>query len=159
VLRSETESKPVDLDRVTRQLVGSFPGWQPPRAEIEIVGTLPPALGHESLIVQCLSNLVGNAVKFVAPGTTPRVRIWAESLDTHVRLNIHDNGIGIPRTYHDRIFRMFERINAAHEYEGTGIGLTVVRKAVERMKGRIDLESEQGRGTRFWIELQKATAA
>jgi signal transduction histidine kinase len=157
VLRAETELEVVDLDRTTRQLVDTFPGWQPPAAEVEIVGTLPPALGHEGFIVQCLSNLVGNAVKFVTPGTTPRVRIWAQTLETHVRLYIEDNGIGIASKDHDRIFRMFERLNPADEYEGTGIGLAVVRKAVERMKARIDFESEPGRGTRFWIEFKKAT--
>jgi signal transduction histidine kinase len=156
VLRQETELKLVDLDKITRHLVTTFPGWQPPRAEINIIGTLPPAFGHEGSIVQCLSNLIGNAIKFVPRGTTPRVRIWAEPLETNVRFYIEDNGIGIASKDHDRIFRMFERLNAADEYEGTGIGLAVVRKAVERMKGRVDFESEPGRGTKFWIELKKA---
>jgi signal transduction histidine kinase len=159
VLRSETELKPVELDRITRQLVSSFPGWQTPRAEINIIGTLPSVLGHEGFIVQCLSNLVGNAVKFVPSGATPRVRIWAELLETSVRLYIEDNGIGIASKDHDRIFRMFERINGAEEYEGTGIGLAIVRKAVERMKGQVDFESEPGRGTKFWMELKKAPSA
>jgi signal transduction histidine kinase len=157
VLRSETELKPVDLDRTTRQLVATFPGWQPPRVNIEIIGTLPSVLGHEGFIAQCLSNLIGNAVKFVPRGKTPHIRIWAEPAGTHVRLQIEDNGIGIPSKDRHRIFRMFERLNSADEYEGTGIGLAVVRKAVERMKGRIDFESEPGRGTRFWIELGKAS--
>jgi signal transduction histidine kinase len=157
VLRSETELKPVDLDLVARQLVTNFPGWQPPRVEISIDGKLPSVLGHEGFVVQCLSNLIGNAVKFVAPGTTPRVRIWAEQLETDVRVYIEDNGIGIAAQDHDRIFRMFERINPARDYEGTGIGLAIVRKTVERMKGRVDFESEPGRGTRFWIELKKAS--
>jgi signal transduction histidine kinase len=159
VLRSETELKPVDLDQITRQLIRTFPGWHSPHAEISVIGTLPAVLGHEGFIVQCLSNLIGNAVKFVTPGTTPRVRIWAEPLETHIRLYVVDNGIGIASKDHDRVFRMFERINHADEYEGTGIGLAVVRKAVERMKGCVDFESEPGRGTRFWIELKKAPSA
>jgi signal transduction histidine kinase len=156
ILRSEIELRVLDLDHIARQLITGFPGWQPPHVEISIVGTLPKALGHEGFIVQCLSNLVGNAVKFVAPGTTPRIRIWAETLETQVRLYIEDNGIGIESKDHDRIFRMFERLNGAHQYEGTGIGLAIVRKAAERMKGRVDFESEPGRGTRFWIDLKKA---
>ena len=120
---------------------------------------MPSVLCHEGFIVQCLSNLIGNAVKFVAPGTPPRVRIWAEPLDTCLRVYIQDNGIGIPSKDRDRIFRMFERLNPAKEYEGTGIGLAVVRKAIERMKGRVDFESEPGRGTKFWLELKKAPSA
>jgi signal transduction histidine kinase len=155
VLRSETQLTRVDLDKITRQLVTTFPGWQPPHAEITIIGTLPPVLAHEGSIGQCLSNLIGNAVKFIAPGTTPRIRIWAEPLETHIRLYIEDNGIGIASEDHDRIFRMFERLNRPEEYEGTGIGLTIVRKAVERMKGRVDFQSDPGRGTKFWIDLRK----
>jgi signal transduction histidine kinase len=155
VLRSETELKPVDLDRIARQLVATFPGWQLPRAEIVVEGILPVVEAHEGLLVQTLSNLIGNAVKFVAPGTRPRVRIWAEPLEARVRVCIQDNGIGIAAKNHDRVFRMFERINRAEEYEGTGIGLAVVRKAVERMKGQVDFISEVGQGTKFWIELGK----
>jgi len=156
VLQSETELQPVDLDKIGRQLLATFPGWQPPHAEVQIVGTLPLALAHEGLIQQCLSNLIGNAVKFVPRGTTPRVRIWAEPFEANVRLYIEDNGIGIAAADHDRIFRMFERLNSADEYEGTGIGLAIVRKAVERMNGRIDYQSETGRGTKFWIDLNSA---
>ncbi len=156
VLQAETELKPVDLDRVVRQLVGSFPGWQPPHAQIQIAGTLSHALAHEGLMSQCIGNLVGNAIKFVAAGTKPDVRIWTEQRDSHIRIYIADNGIGIASPDRERIFRMFERLNRADEYEGTGIGLAIVRKAVERMNGRIDYESELGRGTKFWIDLQKA---
>jgi signal transduction histidine kinase len=156
VLRHETQLELVDLDRVVRNLVQTFPGWQPPQAEVKVTGELPQAVGHEGLLAQCVSNLVANAVKFVPPGVSPQVRIWAESLDTHVRLWIEDNGIGIAEKDHTRIFRMFERLNRAEQYEGTGIGLAVVRKAVERMGGRVDFKSELGGGSQFWIELKKA---
>jgi signal transduction histidine kinase len=73
-----------------------------------------------------------------------------------VRINFQDNGIGIAPENHQRIFRMFERIHPATEYEGTGIGLTIVRKAVERMRGRVGFESTPGKGSNFWIELRKA---
>jgi len=73
-----------------------------------------------------------------------------------VRLWFEDNGIGIRKDLSERIFRMFERINAPQEFAGTGMGLTIVRKAVERMGGSVGVESEPGKGSRFWIELQKA---
>ena len=70
-----------------------------------------------------------------------------------VRIRVQDNGIGIPREYHERLFRIFERLNPAETYPGTGVGLAIVKKAVEQMKGRLGLESEPGRGSTFWIEL------
>jgi PAS domain S-box-containing protein len=155
VLRAETPLQPVDLDRLVRHIVATYPDWQSPQAEIRIEGALPPVIGHEGFLTQCISNLVGNAVKFVAPGITPRVRIWAETLDEHLRVCVEDNGIGIAFKDRDRIYRMFERINCADQYDGTGIGLAIVRKAVERMGGRVDFESELGKGTRFWIELAR----
>jgi signal transduction histidine kinase len=156
VLRTDTPLAPVDLDRLVRHLGATYPDWQPPKADIQIVGVLPAALGHEGFLTQCVSNLIGNAVKFVAAGVTPRVRIWAEARGLHVRVWVEDNGIGIAPKDHDRIFRMFERVHHAGQYEGTGIGLAVVRKAVERLGGHVDFESEPGRGSRFWLELNRA---
>jgi signal transduction histidine kinase len=112
-------------------------------------------LGHAGFLTQCISNLLSNAVKFVPSGTQPHVRIWAEPADGYVRLCFQDNGIGIAEQNHHRIFRMFERINPDNEYRGTGIGLTIVRKAAERMGGRAGFESELGKGSKFWIEIKK----
>jgi signal transduction histidine kinase len=156
VLREETPLKPIDLDPLVRKLVDAFPGWQPPQADVKVVGELPVAIGHDGLLAQCIANLVGNAVKFVARGVTPRVRIRGESDDSRVRLWVEDNGIGIAAKDRARIFRMFERLHSVDQYEGTGIGLAVVRKAVERMGGHVDFQSTEGTGSQFWIELKKA---
>jgi signal transduction histidine kinase len=84
------------------------------------------------------------------------VEISAEAIDgTGVRVWIKDNGIGIAPEDHDRVFRMFERIHPATEFEGTGIGLTIVRKAVERMGALAGFESEVGIGSNFWIQIRK----
>jgi signal transduction histidine kinase len=107
------------------------------------------------LITQCVSNLLSNAVKFISPGATPRVEISAEAIDDgSVRVWFKDNGIGIASENHKRIFRLFERINPATEYEGTGIGLTIVRKAIERMDAQVGFESALGKGSNFWIQLK-----
>ena len=159
ILRAEVPLTRIDMDQLVREILHSYPDWQPPQVDIQIEGTLPPVLGHEGFVTQCVSNLLSNAVKFVAPGVRPRVRIWAEPRDTHVRLNFQDNGVGVSPEDETRIFRMFERIHPAAEYEGTGIGLTIVRKAVERMGGRVDFESEPGQGTTFWLELRRADAS
>ena len=142
------------VNKLVREIIQSYPDWQPPRVDIQIEGTLPPVLGHEGFLTQCVSNLLDNAIKFVAPGVQPRIRIWGESRDTQVRLNFQDNGIGIAAEHCARIFRMFERIHPATEYEGTGIGLTIVRKAIERMGGHVDFQSKLDRGSKFWLELR-----
>jgi signal transduction histidine kinase len=84
------------------------------------------------------------------------VEISAETIDgAWIRLCFKDNGIGIATKDHDRVFRLFERIHPAAEYEGTGIGLTIVRKAAERMGAHVGFESAPGKGSNFWIQLKK----
>jgi len=157
VLKTQTLLVPVDLDRLVHHLIATYPDWQPPTVEIRIQGPLPAVLAHEGFLTQCVSNLVGNAVKFVAPGIVPRVRIWAEVENADVMIWFEDNGIGIAPKDRDRVFRMFERLNSNEQYEGTGIGLTIVRKAAERMGGRVGFDSEPGKGSRFWLELKHAS--
>jgi signal transduction histidine kinase len=82
--------------------------------------------------------------------------VRAERRNSSVRFWVEDQGIGIPKAAQDRIFGMFQRAHVG--YEGTGIGLAIVRKAVERMGGRVGVESEPGHGSRFWVELQPAQA-
>jgi signal transduction histidine kinase len=124
-------------------------------AEIQIEGKLPKVLGGEGSLTQCMSNLLTNAVKFVAPGTKPRIKIRAQAVAADIRLWVEDNGIGIAPRDQVRIFQMFERVDHGAAYEGTGLGLTIVRKAVERMGGRMGVESEVGQGSKFWIQLKK----
>jgi signal transduction histidine kinase len=220
--RSELRLGPVDVQALLRGIIETYPSFQSPQVEIQIEGTLPRVLGNEAALTQCFSNLLDNAIKFVAPGTRPRVRVWAEaggspkveirnpkegrrpkaegrspkaegrgsksevekevsganpdqSAGTHdvsagfqgstaegggitshalpsVRLWFADNGIGIPKEAQHRIFSMFQRLDKS--YDGTGVGLTVVRKAVEKMGGKVGLESEEGQGSRFWVELR-----
>ncbi len=100
-------------------------------------------------------NLIANAVKFVAPGVAPQVRLRAEERAQTVRLWVEDNGIGIPPESLDRIFHVFQRLHTT-EFPGTGIGLAIVQKGMERMGGRVGVESTPGKGSRFWLELPKA---
>ena len=92
-------------------------------------------------------------MKFVKPGEKPRVRVWAEPKAEQTRIWVEDCGIGIEGSSFDKIFSLFGRGEHAAGYEGTGIGLAIVRKAVERMGGRVGLESKVGEGSRFWVEL------
>jgi signal transduction histidine kinase len=85
------------------------------------------------------------------------VRVRSEPRKGRVRLWVEDNGIGIEAAYLERIFRVFERLNRQEEYPGTGIGLAIVRRAVERMGGRSGVESTPGQGSRFWIDLHEVS--
>ncbi|MFN3486085.1 MAG: sensor histidine kinase [Planctomycetota bacterium] len=117
---------------------------------------LPAVRAHRAMLTQVIVNLLSNAIRFVGRGVEPRVRIRGEPRAGRVRLWVEDNGIGISAEHHERIFHMFERLNRQEDYPGTGIGLAIVRKAMERMGGAAGIESELGRGSRFWIELEAA---
>ncbi|MFN7139416.1 MAG: ATP-binding protein, partial [Limisphaerales bacterium] len=143
--------KPVDVGSLLEGIISSYPHFQQPNAEIQIIGRMPVVLGNEAALTQCFSNLMTNAVKFVAPGVKPRVLIRAEKGEGRVRFWFEDNGVGILPEHQERIFGMFERLSQS--YEGTGIGLSLVRKAVQRMCGTVGVESALGAGSRFWIEL------
>jgi PAS domain S-box-containing protein len=112
-------------------------------------GSLPMLVCDASQITQVLQNLVGNAIKFRRPGTTPVVRITAAREDRAWRIAVSDNGIGIEPKYFDRIFQMFQRLHGRDEYAGTGIGLALCRKIIERHGGRIRVESARGSGATF----------
>ncbi len=157
ILHAKLPLERVDLDRLVRDLIDTFPDGQPIKPEIQIKGPLPNVRGNEALLAQCVTNLLSNGAKFVSPGTTPHLEISAEAVDgASIRVWFKDNGIGIASENHNRIFRLFERIHPTTQYEGTGIGLTIVRKAIERMDAQVGFESELGKGSSFWIQLKRA---
>jgi PAS domain S-box-containing protein len=156
VSRHDIVLEPVDVERLIQDIIQERPELQKPKAEIRIEGPLPPIMGHGASLTQCISNLLENAVKFVAPGVKPQLRVYAEPVDDKVRLWFEDNGIGIDKAGQAKLFEMFQRVHGNHQYEGTGIGLAIVRKAVDRMNGEVGVESEVGKGSRFWLQLRKA---
>lgn len=156
VMRSEYAVQAVDPGPLLRGIVESYPELQPPQAQIELPAALPAVRANRAGLTQCFANLLTNAVKFVSPGVAPRVRIAAEERGQRVRLWFEDNGIGVPPEQSERIFGMFERLSPA--YPGTGVGLALVRKVVERMDGRVGVEPGAETGSRFWLEFAKADA-
>ena len=117
---------------------------------------LPTLLGDEVQLTQLFQNLVTNAIKFRQPDTAPRITIGAQPRDGTWEFSVHDNGIGIEPEYYDRIFVIFQRLHGREQYPGTGIGLAVCQKIVERHGGKIWVESQPGAGSTFKFTLLRA---
>ncbi|MGH7734252.1 MAG: sensor histidine kinase, partial [Gemmatimonadales bacterium] len=159
VARTNLDNGPVDLAQTvsaaTRQVKGDLAAR---RAHLTVDPALPAAVGHPATLVQVFANLIGNAVKFVPADRIPEVRVRAIQRNGTVRVWVEDNGIGIEPQFQQKIFGVFERLHGADEYSGTGIGLAIVRKAMEKMGGAVGVESTVGTGSRFWIELPRLEA-
>jgi PAS domain S-box-containing protein len=153
--RSSLKPSTVSLDSVLGEVLHQFnPDVQKTGAQIRVERPLPEVMGDHATLVQVLSNLISNALKFVQPGVKPGVNIWAEEKQGRVRLWVEDTGIGIAPEYHDKIFRIFERLQGVEAYPGTGVGLAIVKKGMERMGGQAGVDSTLGRGSKFWVELR-----
>jgi signal transduction histidine kinase len=157
--REEVNLRPVSLDevvdRVLAQVRSQIDGSG---AEISVERPLGVVSAHSPTLQQAFDNLIANALKFVAPGEKPRIRIRAENSGEWVRVWVEDNGIGIDPAHLERIFEPFQRLHGVETYAGTGIGLAIVRRSLERMDGRSGVAPGEGRGSRFWIELRSTNA-
>jgi signal transduction histidine kinase len=118
-------------------------------------GPLPDVVGDDQQIGQLLQNLIGNAIKFHGE-TPPRIHLAAERRDGEIEVSVRDNGIGIDPQFFQRIFIIFQRLHGPGRYPGTGIGLALCKKIVERHGGRIWVESPAGQGTTFRFTLPAA---
>jgi len=116
---------------------------------------LPQVKGRKTLLIQLFQNLIGNAIKFQRPEITPEIQISTEKTDTEYIIHIKDNGIGIPERSKDRIFEIFQRLHQRSAYEGTGIGLAICMKIIQRLGGRLWVESTEGMGSTFSFSLPK----
>jgi PAS domain S-box-containing protein len=156
ISRADMELSPVELDPALKEALQQLePEIRARDARIRVPGYLPPVLAEATALTQILVNLLSNAIKFVDGGVRPEVAIAGEERGEWLRLWVIDNGIGVEPKHHARIFGSFERLHATDRYSGTGLGLAIVRRGIARMNGRAGVESEVGRGSRFWIELPR----
>lgn len=124
--------------------------------EAEVIfDVMPQLLGDQSQLIRLFQNFIDNAIKFKAVERKPIIRISVKELDNYFEFAVSDNGIGIDQKFYNRIFVIFQRLHTRTEYEGTGIGLAVCKKIVERHGGEIRLESKLGEGTTFYFTLKK----
>lgn len=152
--RRELSSVSVDLAILIERL---FEELQVEEGEVRLVSDLAGTVVQADLdaLTQIMRNLIDNALKFSRESRPPRVEVSATSEPDRVTLCVSDNGVGFDMRYHDRIFDIFQRLHRAEEYPGTGVGLAIVRKAAERMRGRVWAESAPGAGARFYLELPR----
>jgi signal transduction histidine kinase len=156
VARAQVSLEPVFLQKAWEAAVAqSEAAIRETAAVIEVQQPLPSVRGHLPILTQIMANLLGNALKFVREGEPPLIRAGAKTENDLVTFWIRDNGIGIAPEYHARIFNVFERLES-RRYKGTGIGLSIVRKGIERLGGRVGVESKLGEGACFWFELPAA---
>ncbi len=150
--RTALSPKPVDTNVVVRKILGLHRlSIIESGAEVEY-GELPTIVIDEGQFAQMVQNLIGNALKFRGDAP-PRVEISAERQNGSWVFAVKDNGIGIDEQHAERIFQMFQRLNTRDKYEGSGIGLAIVKKIAERHGGRIWFRSKPGEGTTFFLSL------
>lgn len=165
--QAELQLEKVSLDDVVREALSLQEAEiRVKQAEVRAAPPLPSAVGHHATMVMVVANLISNGLKFMPPGVKPQLQIWAEPSPcpgregpgprSCVRLWVQDNGIGIAPHDHPKVFEVFRRLHGKKTYPGTGLGLAIVQKAIERMGGNVGLESEVGKGSRFWIEFKQA---
>ena len=146
----------VDLDRILKKVKQDLSSdIKEKKAKIRIKGKLGSLSGHQATLEALLQNILSNAIKYVDKESPPEVLISRSETDKEYVIAVKDNGIGIEKEHHDRIFGIFERLHTREEYPGTGIGLAIAEKAVQLHRGRLWLESEPGVGTTFYFSIDK----
>jgi signal transduction histidine kinase len=157
--RRDSVAGPVDLATLAHRLVAEHAEEIAAR-DVSVAIALPHEPVHadaEGLAI-ALRNLIGNALKFTAGVARPALEIDSQAQDGSCVIRVRDNGVGFDMQYHDRIFTMFQRLHRAEDYPGTGVGLALVKKSVERMGGRVWAESEPGKGATFHLSFPVAGA-
>ena len=154
--RVATKGRPftlINLNQIIQTVLSDLePRIKEEKAVIH-VDNLPAIIGDETQLTQLFQNLISNAIKFHKDGIAPLIHIQGQLEDYNCVIKVADNGIGFDEKYLDRIFNMFQRLHARTSYEGTGVGLAVCRRIVERHGGKIEAKSQPGEGATFIIYL------
>lgn len=154
ISHGEAPMRQVDLREEFRQILADMADpIKAKDADVSVEVTATHAWASRILLTQIMLNLLGNSLKFVRPDVRPRIQLRAERDGDRVKVSVSDNGIGIAPVYREKIFNIFEKAHTEPSYPGTGIGLAIVQKAIERMGGTIRMDDTPGGGARFTFDL------
>jgi light-regulated signal transduction histidine kinase (bacteriophytochrome) len=148
--------KPIETALLVDQVIGDLGGVIQDTHGTVVRDELPVVRGDSTQLRQLFQNLIANALKFHRPDVAPEVQVSAADDDRMWQFSVSDNGIGIEPQYLERIFVLFQRLHSRSDYPGTGIGLAICKKIVERHGGQMQVESEPGHGTTFRFTLPKS---
>ena len=152
--RSDLQPVEIDMTNLVRELITEVvSALSAPQVKI-VIGNCPPVMGDLTLITQVFTNLISNAIKYSSRSNLPEVCIDGQVDNEEVIYKIKDNGIGIDVNYHDKVFELFKRMENVKDFQGTGVGLAIVKRIVEKHNGRIWFESELGVGTTFYVAFK-----
>ena len=156
--RHKIKRSKVDLDALVRQVFQQLREQEPERQIQLTVKDLPQVWGDPSLIKQIVLNLLGNAIKYSRTKKQAEIELGCNTTGEEEICYIKDNGVGFDERYADKLFGVFERLHGGREYEGTGVGLAIVKRIIERHGGRIWAEGKVGDGATFYFALPKKEA-
>jgi light-regulated signal transduction histidine kinase (bacteriophytochrome) len=155
--RGDVHFEPIELATVIRDaLVNLEVAIRDASATVVVADLLPTVMADRIELVRVFQNLIGNALKYRHADSPARIQVTSEDFGREWVIRVVDNGIGIASEHHERVFAIFQRLVTHEQYEGTGIGLSLCRKIVEHHGGRIWVESEEGKGSTFFVALPKA---
>lgn len=153
VARKELERRPVDMTALAKAAAAELAAAEPGRELAFDIGDLCVASGDAGLLRQVWVNLLTNAAKFTRPAARPAIQVRSEPAEELCRYTVRDNGVGFDPAYKDQLFRPFQRLHPSSEFEGSGIGLAIVSRIVQRHGGRVWAEGAVGEGATFGFEL------
>lgn len=151
--RQDQDFQPIDCNHVLEQVLDNLQIAIADKQVALAYDSLPTITANETQLIQLFQNLISNAIKFVRPEDTPKVKVSAKKQDEQWLFGVHDNGIGIEPHNLEHVFEIFKRTQSAKNYPGTGIGLATCRKIVENHNGQIWVESQLGIGTTFYFTI------
>jgi signal transduction histidine kinase len=151
--RQSLNRQTVDMNTLVRRAVAEVLESQPEPKPAVNIAQLPSVPGDPALLRQVWTNLISNAVKYSAKSATPEVQIRAATEGRQVRYEVQDNGVGFDMKYADKLFGVFQRLHSMDEYPGTGVGLAIVQRIINRHEGAVTAKGERGKGATFGFTL------
>jgi two-component system sensor kinase len=154
--RQEIKKTDIDMTALTQSVFAELKGWERERRVSLTLKDLPPAFGDRTLIRQVLVNLLTNALKFTEPKADASIAVEGRSEGNENVYAVTDNGVGFDMKYRDKLFNVFQRLHLSSEFEGTGVGLAIVQKIIQRHGGRVWAEGQVHEGATFYFSLPRA---